>query len=120
MQKSRLVVVHVVQDRRGTCTTEIPQAVDKHGQLRSTIGSRKRPICCAHLYLTRLGGSPSIYCQGEGRGFESRRPLQKTRRPLTTFAVFLGLATLAAVPTGLSGAGGVRFQEDRRRPFDRL
>ena len=31
-QKPRLAVVHVVQDRRGTCTTKIPQAVDKHGQ----------------------------------------------------------------------------------------
>src|ERR1017187_6890777 len=53
MQKSRLVVVHVVQDRRDTCTTEIPQAIDKHGQLRSTIDSRKRPMCCVLLYLTR-------------------------------------------------------------------
>src|ERR1017187_8850098 len=26
MQKSRLAVMHVVHDRRGTCTTEIPQA----------------------------------------------------------------------------------------------
>ena len=53
MQKFRLVVVHVVQDRRGTCTTEIPQAIDKHGQLRSIIDSGKRPIYCAHMYLTR-------------------------------------------------------------------
>jgi hypothetical protein len=51
-QKPRLVVVRVVQDRRGTCTTEIPQAVDKRGQLRSTIDSRKRLMCCVHLYLT--------------------------------------------------------------------
>src|ERR1039458_1593550 len=77
IQKPRLVVVHVVQDRRGRCTTEIPQAIDKHGQLRPTIGSRKRPVSCAHLYLARQGSQASIYCQGEGRGFESRRPLQR-------------------------------------------
>src|ERR1035441_9432638 len=77
IQKPRLVVVHVVQDRRGTCTTEIPQAVDEHGRLRSTIDSGKRPIRCTHLYLARQGSQASIYCQGEGRGFESRRPLQR-------------------------------------------
>jgi hypothetical protein len=50
MPKSRLAVVHVVQDRRGICTTKIPQAIDKHGQLRSTIDSRKRPYA-ALIYI---------------------------------------------------------------------
>jgi hypothetical protein len=59
----------------------------QHGQLRSiavSCGQLKTPIVLrqfAKVQVEELGAHRwLVYCQGEGRGFESRRPLQRKSR----------------------------------------
>jgi len=75
-RKSRLAVVHVVQDLvvRAPQKYHAPLTITvNHGSLRSVKNSDRPASICkgagrgvGHLFI----------CQGEGRGFESRRPLQ--------------------------------------------
>jgi len=61
-------------------------------------------VIAAQVAFRQLQPGSASPCQGEGRGFESRRPLQETR----------------AFLAGLSDTGEARFQEDQKRPFDQL
>jgi hypothetical protein len=56
-----------------------------HGQLRSIAvccGQPNTPVMLHEFANVQVGSSRPItfFCQGEGRGFESRRPLQRKSR----------------------------------------
>jgi hypothetical protein len=62
-------------------------------------GGRETTSAC---WTDQTDGSHNFFCQGEGRGFESRRPLQK----VLVSVPFAGgrFAGAAHVPTGLPTA----------------
>ena len=79
----RNIAVHVVHVVRKLCdvrTTEIPRAVGSNGHLRTILDHQKRQARCVYLSNCRWGVLAERYCQGEGRGFESRHPLQERCR----------------------------------------
>jgi len=80
----------------------------QHGQLRSIAvccGQWKTPIMLrqfAKVQVEELGAHRWIvYCQGEGRGFESRRPLQKKLQVRSTFQERLAGCSVAVPSIGL-------------------
>ena len=79
-------MVQVVKDLCVRCTTAVPHEEDKSGHLRSTMVKPKGRMSWVDPYFCRSMPEIETHCQGEGRGFESRHPLQ--RRPVQS--VFLG------------------------------
>jgi len=68
--RRRLLIAVVERDTTGLNWMDLPELDGSNGQV-----ARQEPTSATYGQLPGLFLSP---CQGEGRGFESRRPLQMT------------------------------------------